>query len=73
MSDAKRHEQKLSWGDVMWAWVKKGYPREEAAHRADLFMAKTIKEMQAENEALREALKRTATIGSDGNDKTDGD
>ena len=35
-SDAKRHEQELSWGDVMWAWVKKGYPREEAAHRAEM-------------------------------------
>ena len=44
MSDAKRHEQELSWGDVMWAWIKNGYPREEAAHRADLFMKRRERE-----------------------------
>lgn len=40
----KKHEQELTWSDVMWAWIKKGYPREEAAFRADNFMARRERE-----------------------------
>jgi hypothetical protein len=29
----KKHEQELTWGDVMWAWNKRGVPREEAVFR----------------------------------------
>lgn len=40
----KKHEQDLTWGDVMWAWIKKGVPREEAVFQADEFMRRREKE-----------------------------
>ena len=40
----KKTEQELSWGDVMWVWIKKGYPREEAIFQADEFMRRREKE-----------------------------
>jgi hypothetical protein len=40
----KKTEQELTWGDVMWAWIAKGVPREEAAHRADEFMRRRERE-----------------------------
>jgi hypothetical protein len=33
--DFKEEPRLATWGDVFWAWIIKGYPREEAAFRAD--------------------------------------
>lgn len=45
---SKKHEHELTWGDVMWSWIKRGYPREEAAFRADNVMAQRERERASE-------------------------
>ena len=52
-----KEEKKLSWGDVMWIWIKRGYPREEAIFQADEFMKRR------EKERFTESKKRLALIG----------
>ena len=31
----EREKRETTWGDVYWRWKRRGYPPEEAAHRAD--------------------------------------
>ena len=40
----KKTEQSLTWSDVWTSWVKRGFPYEEAAFRADEFMRKRERE-----------------------------
>jgi hypothetical protein len=56
--DAKRREQELSWSDVMWAWIKRGYPREEAAHQADEFMRRRYRERVRELQQFARSIKK---------------
>lgn len=56
----KKHEQDLTWGDVMWAWIQKGVPREEAVFQADEFMRRREKERFAPARVCLAKLSKTA-------------
>jgi hypothetical protein len=48
----------LSWSDVMWARIKRGYPREEAAHQADEFMRRRYRERVRELQQFARSIKK---------------
>lgn len=54
----------LTYRDVFWKWIKKGFPREEAIFQADNWEQQKIRkettDRAAETKRMRDALRRIA-------------
>ena len=58
MSETKKLEQNLTWGDVYWNWKKRGFPAEEAAFQADEFMRRRYREREANLQRAARKMKK---------------
>jgi hypothetical protein len=54
----KEEPRLATWGDVFWAWVIKGMPREEAAFRADEWERRIERERSGFSGRLNRAMRR---------------